>query len=84
MHFYAWQHGHGCAKKLPKEEELLQRPGRGELDFQPIVEALREIDYKGWTEIFMHPVPRGIPILATTAKCSEEINRSRKHLEGLL
>ena len=25
--FYCWQHGHGCMKKLPKEEELLQLPG---------------------------------------------------------
>ena len=31
--FYAWQHGMGCMKKLPKEQELLQMPGRGELDF---------------------------------------------------
>ena len=22
--FYAWQHGMGCSKKLPKEQELLQ------------------------------------------------------------
>ncbi|MEM7391947.1 MAG: TIM barrel protein, partial [Verrucomicrobiota bacterium] len=31
--FYAWQHGMGCTKKLPKEQELLQMPGRGHLDF---------------------------------------------------
>ena len=78
--FYAWQHGMGCSKKLPKEQELLQLPGRGSLDFRPVMTALREIRYRGWTEIFMHPVPRGIPILDTTSQVTEEINRSRRYL----
>ena len=82
--FYAWQHGMGCMQRLPKEQELLQMPGRGTLDFQPIVSALKEINFQGWTEIFMHPVPRGIPILETTAQVTEEINRSRAYLNGLL
>lgn len=81
--FYAWQHGMGCMKKLPKEQELLQLPGRGRLDFGPIVQALRDINYLGWTEIFMHPVPRGIPILDTTAAVSAEINRSREYLDRM-
>ncbi|MEM7478555.1 MAG: sugar phosphate isomerase/epimerase family protein [Planctomycetota bacterium] len=80
--FYAWQHGKGCHQRLPKEEELLQMPGRGALNFQPIVEALVGINYQGWTEIFMHPVPRGIPILETAAQVSAEINRSREYLES--
>lgn len=79
--FYAWQHGMGCMTRLPKEQELLQMPGRGELDFAPIVAALQEINYQGWTEIFMHPVPRGIPILETPAEITAEINRSRQYLE---
>lgn len=79
--FYAWQHGAGCMEKMPKERELLQMPGRGELDFGPIVRALREINYAGWTEIFMHPVPRGVPILETAKQVSDEINRSRKYLD---
>ncbi len=83
-HFYAWQHGMGCDEKLPKEQELLQMPGRGSLDFTPILAALRKIDYRGWTEIFMHPVPRGIPILDTTAKVTAEINRARRYLEERL
>ncbi len=82
--FYAWQHGMGCMKKLPKEQELLQMPGRGSLDFKPLVESLKKINYNGWTEIFMHPVPRGIPILETTQAVTAEINRSRKYLEELL
>jgi sugar phosphate isomerase/epimerase len=82
--FYAWQHGMGCMEKLPKEQELLQLPGRGDLDFGPLLAALREIDYRGWTEVFMHPVPRGIPILETTAAVTAEINRARDYLDSRL
>jgi sugar phosphate isomerase/epimerase len=82
--FYAWQHGMGCHKKLPKEQELLQMPGRGELDFGPLLSALKHVNYDGWTEIFMHPVPRGIPILEPASAVTAEINRSRDYLEKLL
>ncbi len=82
--FYAWQHGMGCMKKLPKQQELLQLPGRGELDFGPIIKALSSIQYSGWTEVFMHPVPRGIPILDSVADVTAEINRSRKYLDDLV
>ena len=82
--FYAWQHGMGCHKKLPKEQELLQMPGRGKLDFTPIVGALKAIGYNGFTSIFMHPVPRGIPILPTAAACTTEINRARAYLDKCL
>ena len=78
--FYAWQHGNGCMTRLPKEEELLQLPGRGSLDFTPLLKALRDIQYQGWTEVFMHPVPRGIPILETADEVTREINRSRAYL----
>lgn len=81
--FYAWQHGMGCMKKLPKEQELLQMPGRGDLDFKPLIRALRDIGFQGRTEIFMHPVPRGIPILETTEAVTAEINRSRIYLDGI-
>ena len=82
--FYAWQHGMGCSKKLPKEQELLQMPGRGKLDFTPIVGALKAIGYNGLTSIFMHPVPRGIPILPSAAECTVEINRARAYLDKCL
>jgi sugar phosphate isomerase/epimerase len=82
--FYAWQHGNGCMEKLPKEQELLQMPGRGSLDFGPLLQTLSQIQYNGWVEIFMHPVPRGIPILETPTQVTEEINRARKYLDGLL
>ena len=81
--FYAWQHGMGCHEKLPKEQELMQMPGRGTLDFAPILSALKKINYTGWTEIFMHPVPRGIPILDTAAEVTGEINRARHYLDEL-
>jgi sugar phosphate isomerase/epimerase len=84
VHFYAWQHGKGCHTKLPKEEELLQLPGRGPLDFAPLLAALRKIDYKGWTSVFMHPVPRGIPILPTAAEVTAEILRAQRYLETCL
>jgi len=82
--FYAWQHGMGCHVKLPKEQELLQMPGRGDLDFVPVFAALQDIKYEGWTEIFMHPVPRGIPILETTGEVTAEINRSREYITKCL
>ncbi len=82
--FYAWQHGMGCIKKLPKDQELLQLPGRGPLNFRPIMSALKDIRYQGWTEIFMHPVPRGVPILDTSSQITEEINRSRRYLSECL
>ena len=82
--FYAWQHGMGCHQKLPKEQELLQMPGRGELDFAPLMAALRAHRYAGWTEIFMHPVPRGVPILDTVDEVTAEINRARKYLAKAL
>ncbi|MBT6144915.1 MAG: sugar phosphate isomerase/epimerase [Gemmatimonadetes bacterium] len=82
--FYAWQHGMGCHEKLPKEQELMQLPGRGTLDFRPMLAALKKIDFSGWTEIFMHPVPRGIPILDTAAEVTDELERARIYLENLL
>ena len=84
IHFYGWQHGMGCMKKLPKEQELMQMPGRGKMDFVPILKSLKEIKYNGWTEIFMHPVPRGIPILETASQVTDEINLSRKYLADCL
>lgn len=82
--FYAWQYGMSCMKKMPKEEELMQMPGRGKLDFGPIVEALKKTSFKGYTEIFMHPTPRGIPILPTAQEVADEINRARVYLEKLV
>lgn len=83
-HFYAWEHGLGSTEKMPKILEMKQLPGYGTLDFKPIIEALRDIKYTGWTCIFMHPVPRGIPILPTAPEVSAAINRSREYLDSLI
>lgn len=82
--FYAWEHGKGCMKPMPKAEELEQMPGRGPFDFKPVLQALQSISFKGPIEIFMHPTPRGFPILETADLVTEEINRSRAHLASLL
>lgn len=80
--FYAWQHGKGCMNKLPKEEELEQLPGRGSLDFTPLLAALKTINFQGFTEVFMHPFPRGISILENVQKSVVEIRRSMEYLES--
>lgn len=82
--FYAWQHGKGAMGAQPKADELLQLPGRGPLDFRPAMRALRDMNYQGITQIFMHPFPRGIPILPTVAECVTELNLARTHLQSLL
>jgi sugar phosphate isomerase/epimerase len=82
--FYAWQHGNGATQAQPKEQELLQLPGRGTLDFDPLLRALKKIDYRGITEVFMHPFPRGIPILEPLSAAVAEINRARLYLDDRL
>lgn len=84
VHFQAWEHGMGCMTKLPKEQELLQLPHRGPLDWTPLLAALQAIEYAGRVEVFMHPTPRGIPILETPAQVTAEINRARDYLEDCL
>ncbi|MFM9195996.1 MAG: hypothetical protein ACKOWG_09685 [Planctomycetia bacterium] len=81
---YAQQHGKGAKEKLPKEDELLQLPGRGKLDFGPLMRQLAAMRFAGPIEIFMHPVPRGVPILGSVAEITAEVNRARGHLESLL
>jgi sugar phosphate isomerase/epimerase len=77
---YAQQHGKGSREKLPKADELLQLPGRGPLDFGPLLRALAALNFTGPVEIFMHPVPRGEPILPTVAEITAEVNRAREYL----
>ncbi len=80
--FYAWQYGKGCMKPMPKDEEMQQLPGRGSLDFKPLLAALRKINYRGWTSVFMHPTPRGIPIMPTAGEVTAAVNQARKYLEA--
>ena len=55
-------------------------PGRGKLNFVPILAALKKIGYQGLTEIFMDTTPRGISILESTVAVTQEINRTRGYL----
>ena len=82
--FYAWEYGMSCAKAMPKDEELQQMPGRGKLDWKPLLQALKDIRFTGPTEIFMHPTPRGIPILPTAAETTAEIVRAKNYLDSLI
>lgn len=82
---YFQEHSDGIRAKVPKEIEMRQMPGfGGGLDYRPIVKALREINYGGHVEIFMHPTPRGIPILPTVGEITGAINKSRAYVEKCL
>lgn len=79
---YFQEHSAGIFEKMPKDIEMQQLPGfGGGLDYGPIVSSLRAIEYSGLVEIFMHPVPRGIPILPTAKEITSAVNRSRSYVE---
>lgn len=83
--FYAQEHGKGSKQTMPKEDELKQLPGfGGGLDYRPLARSLRRINFQGWLEIFMHPYPRGIPILSTAGEITDAVNKSRTYLEECL
>ncbi len=82
--FYAWERGIGFSKPMPKDQELQQMPGRGPLDYKPVLAALKQIHFAGPTEIFMHPTPRGVPILPTAAESTAEIIRAKQHLDTIV
>ncbi len=82
---YFQEHSEGIRVKAAKEIEMQQLPGfGGGLDYVPIVKALKDVNYKGYVEIFMHPVPRGIPILPTVAEVTAAINKSRAYIDRCL
>lgn len=81
---YFQEYGIGSKKTVAKEIELQQLPGRGTLDYVPIIRALKEVQFDGVAEIFMHPTPRGIPMLDSAAAITKEINRSRAYLSDCL
>ena len=79
---YFQEHSPGIREKLPKEIEMRQLPGfGGGLDYRLMVKALSDIRYTGYVEIFMHPTPRGVPILPTVGEITAAINRSRDYVE---
>ena len=79
---YLQEHSAGISQKVAKEIELRQLPGfGGGLDYRPVIKALADIRYTGLVEIFMHPTPRGVPILPTVPEITSAINRSHDYLE---
>ena len=52
--------------------------------FTPLLRGLKKVNFRGYTEPFMRPYPRGIPILDTTAEVTAEIVRARDYLESCL
>ena len=81
---YFQEHGVGSKKKVEKEIELEQLPGRGKLDYVPILQALRDIRFTGVAEIFMHPTPRGVPMLGDAGAITDKINESKQYLDACL
>lgn len=81
---YFQEHHLSSKQQMPKEEELKQLPGFGALDYVPVVAALKEIGFDGLAEIFMHPTPRGVPMLPTAAAITEKINESREYIAKCL
>ena len=83
--FIYFQEHHPSSKtKMAKEEELKQLPGFGSLDYVPILAALQVVEFSGLAEIFMHPVPRGIPVLPTAEEITDVILKSRAYIEECL
>jgi len=79
---YFQEHSAGIFKKASKEVEMQQLPGYGGgLDYRLVVKALRDVRFKGVAEIFMHPTPRGIPILPTVGEVTAAVNKSRAYLD---
>ncbi len=81
---YCQEHHPSMKKKMSKEDERKQLPGFGSLDYVPILAALKDVGFDGIAEIFMHPVPRGIPILPTAEEITAVINESRGYLRKCL
>lgn len=83
--FIYFQEYHLSSKQeMVKVEELKQMPGFGSLDYVPILAALRDIEFDGLAEIFMHPTPRGTPMLPTATEITQVINHSREYLTDCL
>jgi sugar phosphate isomerase/epimerase len=80
-HVYFQEHSPAAYQRMAKEIELQQLPGFGTLDYQPIVQALRDVRFSGWVEIFMHPTPRGVPILPTIPEIRAAEAKARAYID---
>lgn len=84
LFFYFQEHHPSSKKKMTSEDERKQLPGFGELNYVPVVAALKAIKFDGLSEIFMHPVPRGVPVLPTADEINALINQSCRYLSKCL
>jgi sugar phosphate isomerase/epimerase len=78
---YFQEYSPSSKELMEKKIELQQLPGLGTLDYVPLIGALKEVGFHGLVEIFMHPVPRGIPILPTVDEIAEVILKSRQYID---
>ncbi|MEM9283623.1 MAG: sugar phosphate isomerase/epimerase [Verrucomicrobiota bacterium] len=78
---YFQEHHLSSKQEMAKVQELKQMPGFGSLDYVPILTALKEVQFDGLAEIFMHPTPRGTPILPTAERITDVINLSRDYID---
>jgi len=82
---YFQEHSEGMYKKSSKAIEMKQMPGYGgALNYKSILSSLDHIEYRGYCEIFMHPVPRGIPILPKKEQVTDAILRSKNYINTLM
>ena len=51
---------------------------------EPLMQQLSSQRFNGPVEIFMHPVPRGVPILNSIAEITAAVRAARAYLDGLL
>lgn len=84
-HVYFQEESPARYKPMAKEIELQQLPGfGGGLDYQPLIQALRDVQFSGWVEIFMHPTPRGVPILPTIPEIRTALLKARSYIDDCL
>jgi sugar phosphate isomerase/epimerase len=82
---YAWQQPTWLGHKKPSTKEVFdQLPGRGPMDFKPIVAALRQIEFGGFVSIFMESLRGYVPIWQTPEEVTEEIIEARQYLDRCL
>ena len=72
------------ASQSIEKELLFELSDNERMTLDHIEAALRKIDYRGWTSVFMHPTPRGIPILPTAGEVTAAVNQSRRYLADCL
>lgn len=79
---YFQEYGDGAFHQLQKQVELEQLPGRGSLDYNMIVRALKLIDFDGVAEISMHTTPRGNPVFENAEEITELVNESQLYVDN--